>query len=196
MWLCWSTCILVLGWIDKWPRIHQSGSCGTLNVDHALFLLAIRSLHVYHKPWLLTLLHCCWVNTALLGVQTLLLRVYIRCDHNTSTFLELLKNANGVFLVLLHLLLLSSAALLLLDLISFLIKFTIEWCLLTDHILENHLLFFGLFISELIVRGQTFKHFCWWRCYLGWLNHTAFFLLSYHLRMLSMIVVFSIAIEI
>jgi hypothetical protein len=122
----------MLGRIDQGSGVHECGSSGPLNVDDALPLLAIWSLHVYYKARLLTLPHCGRVNTALLRVQALLLRVVnVLCDDNAAALLKLLEDAYGVFLVLLHLLLLQSVPLLILDLSGFLIKFAVKRCLLT-----------------------------------------------------------------
>lgn len=72
------------------------------------------------------------VNAALLGVQALLLRIVnILGDDNAPALLKLFEDANGVFLVLLHLLLLQSVPLLFLDLAGFLVKFAVERRLLT-----------------------------------------------------------------
>lgn len=122
----------MLGRIDQGSGVHKSGSSRALNVDDALPLLPIRSLHVNHKTRLLSMPHGGRVNAALLGVQALLLRIVnILGDDNAPALLKLFEDANGVFLVLLHLLLLQSVPLLFLDLAGFLVKFAVERRLLT-----------------------------------------------------------------
>lgn len=97
----------MFGRIYQGSGVHESGSSRALNVNDALPLLSIWSLHVYHKARLMRLPHSGRVNAALLRVQALLLRiVVILGDDNATTLLKLLEDANGVLLVLLHLLLL------------------------------------------------------------------------------------------
>ena len=79
----------MLGRIDQGSGVHESGGSRPLNVDDSLPLLSIRSLHVYHKARLLTVLNCSRVNAALLRVQALLLRVvHILSDDDAAALMD------------------------------------------------------------------------------------------------------------
>ena len=85
----------MLGRIDQGSGIHESGGSRALNIDDALPLLSIWSLHVYHQARLLSVPHSGRVNAALLRVQALLLRVVnVLGDDNAPALLKLLEDAN------------------------------------------------------------------------------------------------------
>jgi hypothetical protein len=71
------------------------------------------------------------MKTLLLGV------VDVLCNYDATAFLELFKDANGIFFVFLHLLLLCSTALLLFDLCRFLIEFPIKGSLVASNFCKD-----------------------------------------------------------
>ena len=197
----------MLGRIDQGPRVHKCRGSRPLNVYDALPLLAIWPLHVYHKARrrLLTVLHRGRVNAAFLRVQALLLRVVVNVlsDDNAAALLKLLEDAYGVFLVLLHLLLLHSVpSLLLLDLAGFLIEFAVERRLLstttTLSVRKQHKrLLLLLLIHSLIMWGVAkLVHLNRWWSYLWRLNHAILLLLRYHLWVLSLPMMISVAVKV
>ena len=94
------------------------------------------------------------VDAALLRVQALLFGVvHVLSDDDAAALLKLLEDAYGVFLVLLHLLLLQSVPLLFLDLAGLLVKFAVEWRLLTLSVRKHKRLLLLLLISSLIIGG-------------------------------------------
>jgi hypothetical protein len=188
----------MLGRIYQGSGVHKSGCSRALNVDDTLPLLSIWSLHVYHKARLLSVPHSGRVNAALLRVQALLLRVVnILSDDNATALLKLLEDANGVFLVLLHLLLLQSVPLLFLDFAGFLVKFAVERCLLTLGVRKHKRLLLLVLISSLIIWGVAkLVHLDRWRSYLWRLNHAILLLLRYHLWVLSLPVMISVAVKV
>ena len=144
------------------------------------------------------MLHRGRVNAALLRVQALLLRVvHVLSDDDAPALLELLEDAYGVFLVLLHLLLLQSVPLLFLDLAGFLVKLAVERRLLTLSVRKHKRLLLLLLINSLIIWGVAkLVHFDRWRSYLRRLNHAILLLLRYHLGVVSLPVMVSVAIKV
>jgi hypothetical protein len=188
----------MLGRIDQGSWIHESGGSRALNIDYALSLLSIWSLHIYHQARLLTVLHRGRVDAALLGVQALLFGiVHVLCDDDAAALLKLLEDAYGVFLVLLHLLLLQSVPLLFLDLAGFLVKFAVEWRLLTLSVRKHKRLLLLLLVPSLIIGGVTkLVHLDRRRSYLRRLNHPILFLLRYHLGVVNLAVMVPVAVEV
>lgn len=138
------------------------------------------------------------VDAALLRVQALLFGVvHVLSDDDAAALLKLLEDAYGVFLVLLHLLLLQSVPLLFLDLAGLLVKFAVEWRILTLDVRKHKRLLLLLLINSLIIGGVTkLVHIDRRRSYLRWLNHAILLLLRYHLGVVSLPVMVSVAIEI
>jgi hypothetical protein len=188
----------MLGRINQGSGVHESGGSRALNIDYALPLLSIWPLHVYHKARLLAVLHRGRVDAALLGVQALLFGiVHVLSDDYAAAFLKLLEDAYGVFLVLLHLLLLQSVPLLFLDLVGLLVKFAVEWRLLTLSVRKHKRLLLLLLIPTLIIGGVAkLVHLDRRRSYLRRLNHAILFLLRYHLGVVSLAVMVSVAVEV